>query len=152
MTTNENAISPATNHKTTNHIALYVFVFALAAVFGGVLFGSSDQADAHGPRYHNYRCPHVYHYQHGWSGIYTTAGMNFRSSDVCGGRHVKLGHVRVKQEGPRWRCQPYSDTGRRYTGTTWSHSTTWNWAHVSGVKDAALWGCPLTVYHNYWYY
>ena len=129
-------------------LLLAAFIFSTTV---GVIAAVPDTVDAH-HRTHNSRCPHVYDYQHGWGGIYTTTGMNFRSSDICNGRHVKQGYVRVKQTGPKWRCQPWRDSSRRYTGTTSAHNDSWNWAHIGSVQDATLWGCSLGTYYDWWYY
>lgn len=132
--------------------AILAVMLGLATFGVGAFAASPATAGAHGYG-HNNRCPHVYSYQHGWGGLYTTAGVNFQADDLCNGRHVKRAYVRVQQSGPKWRCQPWSDTGRVYTGTAGSsHEDRWRWSHVSSVVDSSLWGCTLTVWRNWEYF
>lgn len=146
--------APKPTGRSRGLVVGLVLAFLLSAGAGAVI-GTPESAEAHSPwvyKHHN-RCPHFYSYQHGWGGIYTTAGINFQPDDLCNGRHVKQAWVRVYQTGPAWRCWPHSDSGRRYTSrSSHPHTEVWHWAHIQSVKDSVQWGCSLKAHYNYWTY
>ena len=138
--------------KRSRGAAVGLILAFLVSMAVGAVVALPGSADAH-PPWDNTRCPHFYYYQHGAGGIYTTAGVNFQPDDNCNGRHVRQAWVRVYQTGPAWRCQPHSDTGRRYTGQSSNpHTEIWHWAHVSNVKDSVTPGCTLKAHYGYFYY
>lgn len=62
------------------------------------------------------RCPAFVSWED-WGGSRVHAYVDFRPSDLCNGRHVKVAYVRLIRQ-----CGPYFDTGRLYTYTASSAS------------------------------
>lgn len=92
----------------------------------------------------SYRCPAFVTWQDWVGGARVHAYVDFRSSDICQGRHVRTTYVRLIR-----RCGPAYDTGRLYTSSgSWAGDGTLRSTSV-WIFDSPWWGCRTDTYYGY---
>jgi hypothetical protein len=92
------------------------------------------------------RCPAFVSWED-WGGARVHAYVDFRPSDLCNGRHVKVAYVRLIRQ-----CGPYFDTGRIYTNTASTQSDTRLYSVSVWILDSPLWWCNTNTYYGYVYF
>lgn len=92
------------------------------------------------------RCPAFVSWED-WGGARVHAYVDFRASDLCNGRHVKVAYVRLVRQ-----CGPYFDTGRIYTNTASSQYDTVLHSVSAWIFDSPIWGCTTRTFYGYDYF
>lgn len=92
------------------------------------------------------RCPAFVSWED-WGGARVHAYVDFRPSDLCNGRHIKVAYVRLIRQ-----CGPYYDSGRIYTYSATSASDTRLFSVSAWILDSPLWWCNTNTYYGYDYF
>lgn len=93
------------------------------------------------------RCPAFVTWQDWVGGARVHAYVDFRASDKCNGRHVKRASVTLVRT-----CGPYKNTGKIYTSTAPSKSSTGLRSVSAWIFDSVLWKCVTRTYYDYEYF
>lgn len=75
------------------------------------------------------------------------ASISFKPVDLCNGRHVKRAYVVLSRS-----CWPAVNTGRVYTASASSPSSSSTYSISKNVWDSPVWSCNTNAYYGWDYF